>query len=113
MLSWRKARSPPTITPMNSPSIIRRCLSAKAISAFMSSLRRAGGAVDEQAALGDHALAGAQALDRLDHVAVGEAGLDLAQLDGAVVARDPDAHRAALVDQRLARHRDAGEVLGG
>src|ERR1700730_9523951 len=119
MLSWRNARAPPAITVTNSASISNRCLSAKAISAFMQSRlpcrpRRAStgacGPVDEQAAAGDHALACIDSFEDLDHPAVGEAGLDLAQLDRLVLMRHPDAHRAALIDERLAR---AGEILLG
>src|SRR5258705_8132014 len=122
MLSWRNARAPPAITVTNSASISNRCLSAKAISAFMESRlacrpRRAStgacGPVDEQAAARDHALACLDAFEDLDHAAIGEAGLDLAQLDRLVLMRHPDAHRAAFIDERLARDSDAGEILLG
>src|SRR5262245_15185693 len=39
MLSWRKAMSPPAITPTNRLSISSRCFRAKAISAFMGGSR--------------------------------------------------------------------------
>src|SRR5216683_6359372 len=120
MLSWRNARRPPTNTMTQSVSISTRCFREKAISAFMVSLlayrpgcrggRSApgGGAVDEQAAPGDDAFAGRDPLQDLDHASFGQSGLELAQLDRLVLVPDPDAHRAALVDQRFARHRDAG-----
>ena len=42
----------------------------------------------------------------LDEIAIGEAGLDLAQLDRLVLMRDPDPDLVAFVDQRLLRHAD-------
>src|SRR5712671_828273 len=58
-------------------------------------------AVDEQAAFCNDLLAGSQITLDLDEIAIGEAGLDLAQLDRLVLVRDPDPHLVALIDQRL------------
>src|SRR5439155_18468564 len=49
----------------------------------------------------------------LDEVAVGEAGLDLAQLDRLVLMRDPDPDLIALVDQGLLRHTNRRVIAGG
>ena len=51
-------------------------------------------------------LAGLQIADHLDEIAIGEAGLDLAQFDRLVLMRDPDPDLVAFVDQRLLRHAD-------
>src|SRR6516162_11003375 len=44
-------------------------------------LSAGGHSIDKQAAPGDHTIAGRKALDHLDRVAIGEPGLDPAQLD--------------------------------
>src|SRR5215510_626785 len=102
---------PPAKIITNTTSISARCFSAKAMSAFMAILT--GGrrlapdrcAVDEQTALGDDPLAGPQALEHLDHSALGDADLDRPQLDHALLVGNPHAGGTALVDDRLARHR--------
>src|SRR5215510_6937144 len=103
---------PPAKIITNKTSISARCLSAKAMSAFMTILT--GGAlrlapdrraVDEQTALGDDPLAGPQALEHLDHSALGDPDLDRPQFDHPLLVGDPYAGGAALVDACLARHR--------
>src|SRR5262249_60114222 len=57
-------------------------------------LRARRHAIDEETALGDHAIAGSKALDHLDHVAIVESDLDPPQLDrffAVLVAHHPDA----------------------
>src|SRR5437870_5759170 len=107
MFSWRKARIPPKNVMMNSARIRTRCLSANAISAFMTggfascsdqALAARCGAIDEQAALGDHLLADLETIPHLDHAAADETGLDRPQFDRAILANDPDARGVAFVE---------------
>src|SRR5579863_7199476 len=58
-------------------------------------------AVDEQAASCDDLLAGLQIAVDLHQIAIGKAGLDLAQFDRLVLVRNPDPDLIALIDQRL------------
>src|ERR1700704_3730697 len=70
-------------------------------------------AIDEQAALCNNLLAGFQITFDLDEVAIGEAGLDLAQFDRLVLMRDPDPNLIALVDQCLLWRANRRMVAGG
>src|SRR5262245_14275402 len=69
--------------------------------------------IDEDTALGDHAVAGRQAFRHFDQRTAGRADLDPAQLDRLVVARHPDAGGAALVDDGVAGDRDHRVALAG
>src|SRR5262249_23829636 len=116
MLSSRNAMTPPKRIITNSITIGTRCLSEKATIPFMTCvrfptdlLRPRRHAIDEETALGDHAIAGRKTFDHLDHIAVGEPDLDPPQLDRffvVFVAHHPDASGFALVDDGIARHRD-------
>ena len=60
-------------------------------------------AVDEQAAFAYNVLAFAEAFQDLDHLSIGQAGLDFAALDRLVVTCDPDMGRFPIVDDRVTR----------
>src|SRR5215813_13171340 len=125
MLSWRNATTPPSMMPRKAATISTRWRSAKTMMAFMAMLSAGAAAaalfsgfgcrrhpVDEQAAPGDHAVAWHQAIDHLDHVAVGQSDLDAPQLDRlVVVAHHPDPRGGAFIDDRLARHGGGGIAL--
>src|SRR5262245_13045391 len=64
----------------------------------------AGRLIHKNAALGYHGFARLKALQHLNRVAVGDAGLDLARFDSLVLARHPDLRLVGLVDHRAARH---------
>src|SRR5580658_9921057 len=112
MFSRVKLTTPASSTSASSTIMKKRCLSAKATIAFMRSLWRssaAGGAIDEQRAARDHAIAGSQSLH---HFIVAVAGATERHLpDRSVVSalHDPDARERTLEDHRLLRHprRDA------
>src|ERR1700716_763214 len=70
--------------------------------------------VDEEAAPGDHAVAGRKALQHFHHGAVGQPDLDLPQLDRAImVARDPHPGALTFMDDGVARDRDRHVAFAG
>src|SRR3954470_4324051 len=122
MLSWLNAIRPPMSTATNIPTIRKRRLTARATRrsiqvfslSFFPARRSAAGrrAVDEQAAFGDHLLAGLQIAGDLDEIAIDETDLDLAQLDRLVLACHPEADLVGFVDQGLLRYRRRGAIAG-
>ena len=111
------------LTLSTRPITIRRPIISRCATPGMGCARRTGAdrfllslavgrrAIDEQAALGDDALAGLQTFDHLDHAAADEPGLDLTQFDRLVVTDDPGADQVSFIDQRFARHRDAAAFI--
>src|SRR5215470_10622549 len=104
MLRLIKLIKPATNTNSINATIRTRCFSAKARTAFMAGSVGPDSAIDKDRTARHDLLAGQQAGANLDHAVADPPGADLAQRQGVVLPRNPDASAVPFVDDRPLRN---------